>query len=342
MSKAITPILALVAVGSTAFSVVQWNARTAAEAASAERDSRLAALEQSLKDALAAASKAKDALNSEAENVARLTKERDDAKEASKQVAAAAAGAAGVSAPTAADAKPQFDIRNVMGNIAKGFDDPEQRKAMRSMGERMVGGAYEKMFKDMGLNEADTKLVTEIIGERNFVAMDRGRKLLTGKADEAAVAEVRKDIAVAKTEYDSKLKAVLGNEKYNDFTAYEQTVGDRRTLDSLARDFERKGQALDDTQRAQLMKIMTEERLKNPSNDIPDLGGGPGMQMLMSDAEAQAQQKKEQEYQSRVASRAAQAGLSPDQVSTLQESQKRRNEQMTLGRTMGRAFLMPK
>ena len=103
MSKAITPILAIIAVGSTAFSVVQWNARTAAEAASAERDNRLSALEQSLKDALAAAAKAKDALNSEAENVARLKKERDDAKEASKQVAAAAAGAAGVSAPTAAD-----------------------------------------------------------------------------------------------------------------------------------------------------------------------------------------------------------------------------------------------
>ncbi len=342
MSKAITPILALVAVGTTAFSIVQWNARTAAEAASAERDNRLAALEQSLKDALATAAKAKDALNSEADNVARLKKERDDAKEASKQVAAAAAGAAGVSAPTAADAKPQFDLRNVMGNIAKGFDDPEQRKAMKSMGERMVGGAYEKMFKDMGLTEADSKLVTELIGERNFVAMDRGRKLLTGKADEATVAEVRRDIAVAKTEYDTKLKAVLGNDKYNDFTTYEQTLGDRRTLESLARDFERKGLPLDETQKTQLTKIMTEERMKNPSNDIPDLGGGPGMQVLMSDTEAKAQQKQEEEYQGRVASRAAQAGLSPDQINTLQESQKRRNEQIIFARTMGKAFLNQK
>ncbi len=341
MSKAITPILAIIAVGSTAFSVVQWNARTAAEAASAERDNRLSTLEQSLKDALAAAAKAKDALNSEAENVARLKKERDDAKEASKQVAAAATAAAGVSAPVA-DAKPQFDLRNVMGNIAKGFDDPEQRKAMKSMGERMVGGAYEKMFKDMGLNEADSKLVTELIGERNFVAMDRGRKLLTGKADEATVAEVRRDIAVAKTEYDTKLKAVLGNDKYNDFTTYEQTLGDRRTLESLARDFERKGLPLDETQKTQLTKIMTEERMKNPSNDIPDLGGGPGMQVLMSDAEAKAQQKQEEEYQARVASRAAQAGLSPDQINTLQESQKRRNEQIIFARTMGKAFLNQK
>ena len=341
MSKAITPILAIIAVGSTAFSVVQWNARTAAEAASAERDNRLSALEQSLKDALDAAAKAKDALNSEAENVARLKKERDDAKESSKQVAAAATAAAGVSV-AAADAKPQFDLRNVMGNLAKGFDDPEQRKAMKSMGERMVGGAYEKMFKDMALSEADSKLVTELIGERNFVAMDRGRKLLTGKSDDATVAEVRKDIATAKTEYDTKLKAVLGNDKYNDFTTYEQTLGDRRTLESLARDFERKGLPLDDTQKAQLTKIMTEERMKNPSNDIPDLGGGPGMQVLMSDAEAKAQQKQEEEYQARVASRASQAGLSPDQVSAMQESQKRRNEQIIFARTMGKAFLMQK
>ncbi len=336
MSKAITPILALVAVGSTAFSVVQWNARVAAEAASADRDSRIAALEQSLKDALDAAAKAKDALNAEAENVARLTKERDDAKEASKQVAAS-----GTAAPTG-DAKPQFDLRNVIGNIAKGFDDPEQRKAMKSMQERMVSGAYEKLFKELGLSEADSKLVTELIGERNFVAMDRGRKLLTGKTDDASVAEVRKDITAAKTEYDGKVKAVLGDEKYGAFASYEQTVGDRRALDSLSRDFERKGQPLDDTQRDRLTKIMTEERMKNPSNEIPDLGGGPGMQMLMSDAEAKAQQKQEEEYQARVASRAGQAGLSPDQVSTMVESQKRQNERKVFGRTMGRAFLMPK
>ena len=84
---------------------------------------------------------------------------------------------------------------------------------------------------------------------------------------------------------------------------------------------------------------MSEERLKNPSSEIPDLGGGPGMAMLMSDSEATAQQQKEEAYQARVLSRAPQAGLTPDQVNILQDSFKQRNEMRNMGRVMSRAFI---
>jgi hypothetical protein len=335
MSKALASILAVAAIGGAAFSFVQFHARSAAESAAAERERRIAALEQSLREALDAAGKSKDELGIEKENVARLKKERDDALEKSRQVAASAPGAAG-------DAKPQFDIRGALGGFAKAFDDPEQRKAIKGMQEQMVSGAYAKLFKELGLSEADSKLISELLGERNFVAMDKGRKLLTGKADEAAVAELRKDIEATKSEYDSKVKAVLGEEKTAKLSAYEQTVGDRRSLDSMARDFDRKGYPLDDSQKERLSAIMTEERLKKPSNEIPDLGGGPGMQMLMTDAEAKTRQQEEEAYQQRVNARAAQAGLSPDQINALADSQKRQNERRAFSRTMGRAFLMPR
>lgn len=335
MNKVLTPVLALAAIGGAVFSFSQWNARAAAEAALAESNAKIASMESSLASALAAAAKAKGDLDTELANVARLKTERDEANERAKQVAATPGAA------PAADAKPQLDLRNIMSNLAKGFDDPEQRKGMKSMQERMVGGAYEKLFAELGLNEADSKLLTEILGERNFLAMDRGRKILSGKTDDASVAEIRKEIAATKTEYDNKAKAVLGEEKFSKLTTYEQTLGDRRGLDSMARDFEKKGQPLDDSQKEKLATIMREERMKSPSNDIPDLGGGPGMAMLMSDAEAKAQQQEEEAYQQRVAARAQQAGLSPDQITVLQESQKRQNERKTFGRVMGRAFLMP-
>ncbi len=337
MSKALASIFAVAAIGGAALSYVQWNARSAAESAAAERDRRIAAMEQSLRDALDAAKKSADELGVERDNVARLKKERDAALENSKL--AAAAGTPGAPAP---DAKPQFDIRGALGGFAKAFDDPEQRKAMKGMQEQAVGGAYAKLFKELGLSEADSKLVTELLGERNFVAMDKGRKLLTGKSDDAAVADLRKDIETTKADYDSKVKAVLGEEKSAKLNEYEQTVGDRRSLDFMARDFERKGYALDEPQKDRLTKIMTEERLKNPSNDIPDLGGGPGMQMLMSDTEAKARQQQEEAYQQRVNARATEAGLTPDQVNALADSQKRQNERRVFSRTMGRAFLMPR
>ena len=337
MSKALAPILALVAVGGAAFSFFQWDARLRAEALFAERSRYFDSLEQSLFEARADAKKSADELAIERENVTRLKKERDAALEKSKQVADA--GTPGAQAP---DAKPQVDLRGMLGGFAKAFDDPDQRKAMKGMQEQIISGAYAKLFKDLGLSEADSKLVSELLGERNFLAMDKGRKLLGGKTDDDSVAALRKDIETTKTDYDSKVKAVLGDEKSAKLTEYEQTVGDRRSLDFMARDFERKGYALDEPQKDRLTKIMTEERLKNPSNEIPDLGGGPGMAMLMSDAEAKARQQQEEAYQQRVNARATEAGLTPDQVNALAESQKRQNERRTFSRTMGRAFLMPK
>lgn len=336
MSKVLPAILAAAAIGGAAFSFVQFSARCSAEAEAAKLESRIETLERSLSDALAAATKSQDELGIERDNAARLKMERDAALAKSQQVAAA--GAPGAST----EAKPQFDIRGAIGGFAKAFDDPEQRKAMKGMQEQMVGGAYARLFKELGLSEADSKLVSELLGERNFLAMDKGRKLLTGKTDDATVAELRKDLETTKTEYDAKVKAVLGDEKSAKLSEYEQTVGDRRSLDSLSRDFERKGYALDDSQKDRLTKIMTEERLKNPSNEIPDLGGGPGMAMLMSDTEARARQQQEEAYQQRVNARATEAGLTPDQVNALAESQKRQNERRTFSRTMGRAFLMPR
>lgn len=344
MNKALTPILAVAAVGGAAFGILQMNARSSADAAAAERDQRLSNLEKSVRDALDAANKAKDELATERENVARLMKERDDARAQSKAVAEVVpADPANPGGPAAGgDQKQQFDVRNILGNIAKGLDDPEQRKAMKSVNQQMIGSVYDKVFKQIGLNENDSKLVTEILGERNFVAMDKGRKLLSGKNDEASVAQIRKDIEATKTEYDGKVRAVIGEEKFRELTTYEQTIADRRAVDGLARAFERKGQPLDETQKEKLTSIMVEERMKAPSNEIPDLGGGPGMQVLMSDTEAKALQAQEEALQQRVAARATQAGLTPDQVNTLVENQKRMNDMKTMGRTFGRAFLMPK
>lgn len=339
MSKAVPSILAVAAAGAVAFAIVQFNARSDAEAEALKRKQSIIEAEKSLSKALEDVTKAQEALALEKENVARLKKERDEAL--AKAKLGGAEGSPGAVAGT--DAKPPADFRGMLGGFAKAFDDPEQRKAMKGMQEQMVGNIYSKLFKELGLSEADSKLLTELLGERNFMAMDKGRKLLSGgKADDEAISGVRKELTAMKADYDSKVKAVLGDEKAQKLTEYEQTVGDRRSLDFMSRDFSQKGYPLEDSQKDKLTKIMTEERMKNPSNEIPDMGGGPGMSLLLTDAESKARDQQEQEYQQRVLARASEAGLSPDQVNALAESQKRQNERRVFGRTMGRAFLLPR
>ena len=337
MNKLLIPILAVVAIAGSVFGIMQMSSADEAQKKFDALNEKVAANEKALRDALSGLAKANDELNSLRARNAALMRERDDVK---KIAAAGGESAEPGATAKAGEQKPAFDVRGMMQGFAKQMDKPETRKAMQQMNERMVSGAYAPLYKKLGISEQDSKLISELLAERNFTALDKGRKLLDGKStDDASMAAVRSEVEATKTEYDTKLKGVLGEQNFNELTAYEQTVGDRRAMDFFDRNFQQKEQPLQPEQRDSLLGVMREERMKNPSNEIPDLGGGPGMAMLMSDAEATAQQQKEDAYQARVVSRAPQAGLTPDQVNVLQDSFKQRNEMRNMGRVMSRAFI---
>lgn len=337
MNKPLLAILAAATLCAGGFAFVQMRNASDAQAQLDRINAEQAAKEKALKDALAELKKNQDELAMLQANNERLKKERDEAKAKSKEVASALNATA--AAPDGTPPKPTMDLRGIAQNIMKSMDDPEQRKAFRGMQQQQISNAYEKLFQKLGLNDSDAKLVSELLADRNMSAMDKGRKLLTGAATDEAMTEVRKDIQDTKTDYDKKLKSVLGEQKFGELTAYEQTVGDQRTLDSIDRQFTRKNQPMTPEQKDGLANIMREERMKNPSSEIPDLGGGPGMSMLMSDADAKARDEADRENNRRVVARANQAGLSPDQVNELQGSLEQKINQRVMGRMMGRAML---
>ncbi len=341
MNKTLLPALAIVALGAGGFALIQMQSATNAQAQLERLNAEQAGKERALQAALDELRKKEADLAALQANNDRLKKERDDAKSKNKEVADAL-DKAKANPGTAADPagpKPTMDIRGIAQTFLKALDDPEQRKAFRGMQQQQITGAYDKLFQKLGLNEQDTKLVSELLADRNMSAMDKGRKLLAGAATEEAMTEIRKDIQGTKTEYDGKLKSVLGEQKFTELSAYEQTVGDQRTLDSIERQFTRKNQPMAAEQKDGLANIMREERLKNPSNDIPDLGGGPGMTMLMSDTDAKAHDEADRDYNRRVVARAGQAGLSPDQVINLQDTLEQKVSRSIMGRAFGRAFI---
>ncbi len=341
MKKILFPALAIVALGFGGLAFVQIQNASEAQAQLDRLTAEQADKARALQTALDELRKKEADLAALHANNERLKRERDDAKTKGKEIADAlekTKDTPGGAANTAAQ-KPSFDIRGIAQNILKGLDDPEQRKAFRSMQQGQITGAYDKLFQKLGLNEQDAKLVGELLTDRNMGALDKGRKLLSGTATEEAMTEVRKDIQATKTEYDGKLKSVLGEQKFNELSSYEQTIGDQRTLDSIERQFSRKNQPMAAEQKDGLATIMREERLKNPGNDIPDLGGGPGMSMLMSPADAKAHDEADRDYNRRVVARAGQAGLSPDQVINLQDSLEQKVNRNIMGRTFSRAFI---
>ena len=334
MRNALVPVLAVLALGAGGIAIQKHLEASAYQDRLTTLERELRAAEENLKAAQADVGR----LQGLEENNRRLAKERDDARARAKEgsegnSSSAAGGSAG------RDAARAGDFRNIMQGFAKQMDDPEFRKAMQGNQQRMINGAYEALFKKLELSEEDSKLVADLLSSRNMAAMDLGRKIMNGQTDDATMTEVRKQIESTKADYDTKLKGMLGESKFSELSTYEQTLGDQRALDSAARSFQRKNIPLEPTQREALTTIMREERLKLPNNEIPDIGGGPGMSVLLSDTEAKAREQQEQTYQDTVLNRASQAGLSPDQVNALRESFTERNQRRTMGRVMGRAFL---
>jgi hypothetical protein len=333
MTKALIPVLALAAIGSGAFAFMQKNR---ADDLQAQIEALKSTIAQHEGDGLRLKS-ANDKLAELLADNERLKRERDDAKARNKEIAAAGEPGRPATAAPAANQPP--DIRNFLQGFAKQMDDPEVRKSMKAGQQQQIAAAYEAIFKKLNLSEDEAKLVAELLADRNFTAMDQGRKLLNGKTDDASMEAVRKEITGTKLETDAKLKGMLGEEKFKELTSFEQTVGDQRALDGMARNFERKSMPLEPQQKEALANIMREERLRIPSDDIPDLGRGPGMSVLLPEAEVKARQAQEEAYQASVLNRAGQAGLSPDQVNVLRDSFAERNQRQAMSRIMGRAFL---
>ena len=340
MSKLFLPIVGAFAIGSGVMAVTQFQAGSALKADLARLAADLAAQKDAFQALRADSDKSIALLKEDNE---RLKKERDQARDKARQLLADGGKTADSPGGENPGANPkQFDLRGMMQGFAKRMDDPDTRKMMKQGQERMIGGAYDSLFKKLGLNDQETKLVTELLAERNFAALDKGRKVLTGGvADDAALASTRQEIAATKTEYDAKLKAVLGAEKFAELGTYEQTVGDQRALESFDRNFKSKSQPLESNQKTALTDIMRQERAKSPTDEIPDLGGGPGVAVLMSDSDLKLREQQEQAYQDRVITRASEAGLNPDQVTILQDSFKQRSEWRSFGARMGRSFIKP-
>jgi hypothetical protein len=336
MNKILIPAISIAAAGAVAFGIVKMNSADETQKHLDELSAKLGQQEKSLADALAGINSARsdmDALRAQNEF---LKSERDKAEKRAKEAAENAAANAGIaSAPVDSPEKQgQEAIKNIAQAFAKGMDDPEVKKIMRSGQTRMISGVYDGLFKKLNLSEADQQVVSELISERNMAAFDKGRKLIGAKADDATIAATRKEIETTKAEYDAKLRGVVGEQRFA-----EKTLGEQRSVDSFARNLERKGVPLEPAKKEALLGIMQDERLKIAGDDIPDLGGGPGMAVLLTEAEAKARQVQEDQYEANVMAQAAQAGLSPDQINALQDSFKQRREGQTMGRAFGRAFL---
>jgi hypothetical protein len=343
MNKVLIPVLVLAAVGAATFGFIEMSAAGEATSDRDHLNSKLSEQEKALADALAARKLALEELQAVKDYSERVKAERDEAKKKAKELADAAeknAGLAAAPAPAEGGRENQRrgDIRNLAQNFFSEMDNnPEVRNALKSRQTEGIAKAYAGLFKKLNLSESDSKLVSELLSDRMTSVLDKSRKLLNGQGDEAAQADVKKEIEASKVEYDTKLKGVLGEEKFKQLNTEEQSFAAQQSLNGVSRSMADSNAALSDDQKTKLADIMVAEKAKSGNNSpVAELGGG--LTALFGGGDNKAQRAEEEAYQQRVVGRAGEAGLTPDQTTALQQSFKKQNEDKVLMQGFGRAF----
>jgi len=141
-----------------------------------------------------------------------------------------------------------------MGKFKEVMKNPEMQDAMRAQQKVMLGMMYGALFKKLNLSPDALDKFKELLLDRQMAGM-----AAVGADDgKAAMA----DVAAMQKEVDQTMKTMLNDEQYKTYQDYQETLGERFTLNQLTQQLADKSMPLDDAQQEELVTLMVEERQK--------------------------------------------------------------------------------
>jgi hypothetical protein len=330
MNRFITPIFAVLALAAAAFAWFQYDSAAKLR----QQIGSFAAEHDQNQKAQAEIDRLKAAAGIAQENIARLTAERDAALARAKSLPPGPPSLPGTPPPGV-----EKGGNGMMQGIAKMFSTEEGRKMMRSQMNAGLKMQYGDLAKHLKLDPKTADQVLALLGDRQAALTEATfAAMKDGTLDDAAGKELATKAQATQSDYNDKLRAIIGDDGLTQLQGYERTLGDRMMLNMHAQQFSDAGAVLDDTQRDSLLQIMQTERMKTPASAFDtNNSGNPGQTFaaLRDDAAVENWLVQEQDYQRRVLQTATQT-LNPDQVAALQESFKQQLEMQKFGVTMSK------
>jgi len=329
-----TIFLAVLAVASITYAIILKQDMAERNNSIAQLNRDLAAARDLAAKANADAASAREELASLKENITRLTAERDAARSKAKENGAGAAGA--VAETESASGKTESGAGG-MKAFAKMFESEEGKKMMKSQMAMVTKMQYADLARMLKLTPDQAEQVMSLLTDRQAAMAEESFKMMGGNLDEAGAKDMAKRAEAVKKDYDEKLKAVLGGDKFQQMQDYDKTLGDRMMLAQFDQQFSSSGNPLQGGQRDQLLQIMAEERKRSQPQifDTTGLSPGKGLDMLKDDAAVDRFMQQEADYHQRVLN-AATKTLNPDQINALQQAFRQMAEMQRFGIKMSR------
>ncbi len=213
------------------------------------------------------------------------------------------------------------------------MDNPVMKEQMKQQFKGQVAATFANLFRDQGFSDDEVAALSDILVERQMAITEAAMAAMAagGIADEQKSEEASGKMKEVMESYNEELKALLGEAKFDEFKRYEETQAERQQLDSLRSQLASTEHPLSPDAEQKLMDVMWEVRqdpdFKDRSN-ISEVMSGTAMpddptQLIVAFGEMQAEVRER-----------AQAFLEPEQLETLEASQKGFRDMMEMGLKM--------
>lgn len=223
------------------------------------------------------------------------------------------------------------------GLLAKMMEDPDMRRMVVQQQKTVMDNLYAPLFKELALSPAETDQFKNLVLTNQLRNMERAGDLMKGLAEPASRDATFQKVVQQAKEGDEEMKALLGEQRFAHYREYNETMGDRLTIQQLKQQL-LSATPLRDDQEFQLHRIMREEAKKMPLPPGEDNPGVRSWSMIVSDEAMENQFHRQQEINKRVLER-AQAVLSDEQLETFRKFQLNQLQMQRMGVTMARKMM---
>lgn len=144
---------------------------------------------------------------------------------------------------------------SAMNNMLK---DPEMKKMLRAQARTSLDLTYGALFEELNLSPEDLDKFKDLLVDYQMKVTEISFEMI-GDATDDERREMGEEAKLIRDDYDQKISEFLGNENYNQYKSYQETLTERTLVSGFSETLDT-GEQLNDQQEAELMDLMYQER----------------------------------------------------------------------------------
>ncbi len=224
--------------------------------------------------------------------------------------------------------------------LSKMFRDPDTKAAIRASQRMTVDQLYTPLIRKMALTPDEITQFKDLLTDNLMSAGEKAAALMNGSSSTNRV-EALSSLAAEQQCFDDRLKTVLGDTRYAQYKAYQETSNERQQLIAFAQQSGNE-HPLSEPQTEALLAIMKEERPNVAATGVGSASAGNEADFSASLSENKVNEliQAQQIAGQRVFER-SRTILSPEQLQAFGSFQTNQLQSLRLGANMFRKMFTP-